>query len=92
MENIGATRLILDKFGPQNVPHLTGLSVHNQRIEWLWRDVVTYIVQHYRDLFEFIESIGILDPLNEYELFALHLMYQPRLDKALKDFIILEQS
>ena len=92
MENIGATRLILDKFGPQNVPHLTGLSVHNQRIEWLWRDVVTYIVQHYRDLFEFIESIGILDPLNEYELFTLHLMYQPRLDKALKDFIILEQS
>ena len=33
MENIGATRLILDKFGPQNVPHLTGPSVHNQRIE-----------------------------------------------------------
>ena len=83
---------MLDKFGPENVAHLTGLSVHNQRIEWLWRDVVTYIVQHYRDLFEFIESIGILDPLNEYELFALHLMYQPRLDKALKDFIILEQS
>ena len=34
-----------------------------------------------------MESIGILDPLNKCELFALHLVYQPRLDKALKDFI-----
>ena len=48
--------------------------------------------QQYRDLFEFMESIDVLDTLNEYELFALHLVYQPRLDKALKDFIILEQS
>ena len=32
-----------------------------------------------------MESIGILDPLNE--LVALHLVYQPRLDKALKNFI-----
>ena len=85
MENIGVARLMLDKFGPENVPHLTGLSVHNQRIERLWRDVVTYIVQHYRDLFEFMESIGILDPLNECELFALHLVYQSRLHKTLKD-------
>ena len=37
---------MLDKFSPENVPHLTGLSVHNQRIERLWRDVVTYIVQY----------------------------------------------
>ena len=29
----------------------------------------------------------ILDSLNECKLFALHLVYQPRLDKALKDFI-----
>ena len=34
-----------------------------------------------------MKSIGILDPLNKCELFALHLVYQPRLDKALKDFI-----
>ena len=92
MENISVARLMLDKFGPENVPHLTGLSVHNQRIERLWRDVVTYIVQHYRDLFEFMESIGILDPLNKCELFTLHLVYQPQLDKASKDFIILKKS
>ena len=87
MENIGVARLMIDKFSPENVPHLTSLLVHNQRIERLWRDVATYIVQHYRDLFKFMESISILDPLNECELFALHLVYQPRLDKPLKDFI-----
>ena len=87
MENIGVSQLMLVKFAPENVPQLTGLSVHNQRIERLWRDVVTYIFQHYRDLFEFMESISILDPLNECHLFAVYLIYQPRLDKALKDFI-----
>ena len=35
-----------------------------------------------------MESIDIFDTLNEFELFALHLVYQPRLDKALKDFIL----
>ena len=80
MENIGAARLMLDKLCPENVPHLTRLSVHNQRIERLWRDIVSHIVLHYR------ECIGILDPLSECELFALHLVYQPQLNKALKDF------
>ena len=87
MENIGVSQLMLVKFAPENVPQLTGLSVHNQRIERLWRDVATYIFQHYRDLFEFMESISILDPLNECHLFVVYLIYQPRLDKALKDFI-----
>ena len=62
MEIIGVARLMLDKFSPENVPHLTRLLVYNQRIERLWRDVATYIVQHYRDLFKFMESISILDP------------------------------
>ena len=87
MENIGVAQLMLVKFAPENVPQLSGLSVHNQRIERLWRDVVTYIFQHYRDLFEVMESISILDPLNECHLFVVYLIYQPRLDKALKDFI-----
>ena len=77
MKNIGVARLMLDKFDPENVPHLTGLSVHNQRIERLGRHAVTYIVRHYRDLFEFMESIGILDLLDECELFVFHLVYQP---------------
>ena len=38
-----------------------------------------------------MEIISILDPLNECDLFALHLVYQPPLDMALKDLIILEQ-
>ena len=87
MENIGVAQLMLVKFAPENVPQLSGLSVHNQRIERLWRDVVTYIFQHYRDLFEVMESISILDPLNECHLFVVYLIYKPRLDKALKDFI-----
>ena len=33
MENVGVARLMLDRFDPGDVPHLTGLLVHNQRIE-----------------------------------------------------------
>ena len=33
MENIGVTWLMLDRFYSGNVPYLTGLLVHNQRIE-----------------------------------------------------------
>ena len=36
MENIGVARLMLDKFGPENIQHLISLSVHNQRIERLY--------------------------------------------------------
>ena len=56
MENIGVSRLMVDKFSLENVPYLTDLLIHNQTIDRLWRDVVTYIVQHYRDLLKFMES------------------------------------
>lgn len=51
---------------------LTALSVHDQRIERLWVDVVRYIDTPYRNIFTNLESFGLLDPLNELHLFALH--------------------
>ena len=33
MKNIGVAQLMLDRFDPGNFSHLTGLLVHNQRIE-----------------------------------------------------------
>jgi len=86
MENIGVARLMLRKFGAPSIPFLTGLSVHNQRIERLWKDVVSYNVQHFRDLFSFMEENEYLDPLSEVDLFALHKIYTPRINKAIVDF------
>ena len=88
MENIEVARMMLDKYGPQSCPHLTGLSVHNQRIERLWRDVITYVVSHFRDLLYSMEDNNILDPLNEVHLLAVQKVFVPRIDKALNDFIL----
>ena len=37
-------------------------------------------------LFYFLEQQGILDPLNEYHLYALHFIYLPRINRSLDEF------
>ena len=66
---------------------LVGASVHNQRIERLWRDVFNAVSQLYYHLFYHMESIGLLDPLNSVHLYALHFVFLSRINKALNEFI-----
>jgi hypothetical protein len=66
---------------------ITGRSVHNQRIERLWRDVRTTVVRHYYNVFTFLEQQGLLDPINEVHLFVLHYIYLPRISRALEEFV-----
>ena len=67
---------------------LTGFSVHSQRIERLWVDIVRYIVTPYRNIFTYLESFGFLDPLNELKLFALHYVYQQRIKRSIEEFVL----
>ena len=39
---------------------LVGASVHNQRIERLWRDLYTAVVQLFKRLFYHLENTGLL--------------------------------
>ena len=71
MENIAVAREMLKKFGTRPKPFLTGLSVYNQRMEQLWKDVLNYVFYYYIDFFYFMEANEILDPLNEVHLLAL---------------------
>ncbi len=54
-------------------------STHNQRIERLWGDVHRSVTKVYYRLFHFLEHHGLLDPLNEVRLLALHSVYLPRI-------------
>eukprot|EP00794_Sanderia_malayensis_P010667 gene10667-11796_t len=87
MENVEVAKLMLAKFGIDRKPVFTGRSVHNQRIERLWKDVNEYVTSHFRELFLWMEDEALLDPLNEVHLFALEWVFIRRLNQALANFV-----
>ena len=65
MENIEIAFKMWKNYGTPSKPLLTGLSVHSQRIERLWKDVLHYVLHYYIDLFYSMEGNETLDPLDE---------------------------
>ena len=65
---------------------IVGSSTHNERIERLWRDVFRCVSEHYYDLFNELEVQGQLDPLNHTDLYCLHFVFLPRIQKHLGAF------
>ena len=54
---------------------ITGSSTHNECIEWLWHDVHRSVTTGYADTFHSLEAEGILDALNEVDLYCFHNVY-----------------
>ena len=79
---------MLNRYGPTSNPVLMGQSIHNQRIEQLWRDVHNYVSTFYKNVFNYLESIEISDPNNETDLYALRYIFMPRLNKSLDIFVM----
>ena len=69
-ENILVCHFMVAVRGTERGSHIAGSSVHNQRIERLWRDVYRCVCSTYHELFYAMEAMGVLDPDDEIDLFA----------------------
>ena len=65
---------------------IVGSSVHNTRIERLWRDVRKSVVEPVRITLTALEEEGILDPDNEMDIYCLHQALSGRINQKLSGF------
>ena len=85
-ENIRVGQFMPEQRGRDRGSIIAGSSVHNQRIERLWRDMHRCATQLFYRLFYFLEHCGLLDPVSDNNLFALHYVFLPRINRSLDAF------
>lgn len=85
-ENVGVRDFMEHVRGTGRGSFIAGRSTHNSRIERCWRDVMYAVIQTYYSLFYFLESVEDLNPDNEDDLFCLHIVYLPIINRSLTEF------
>lgn len=86
VENVLVCDAIVDARGAGRGSFIAGPSTHNQRIERLWRDVFRCVMHYFYYLFYALEDSGNLNIEDPTNMFALHFVFLPRLNKALHEY------
>ena len=73
--------------GSRRGSFITGRSVHNQRVERLWRDVHKEVTQLLYMKFYDMEDAGKLQADDELHRFALHTVFLPLINEKLTNFV-----
>ena len=84
-ENVEAWDYMVSHHGDESCI-ITGSSVHNERIERMWRDVSRSVITPFKEIFVHMEDQEILDITNDVDLFCLHEVFTSRINASIDDF------
>ena len=90
-ENVDVADFMIANRGEARGSFLCGRSVHNQRIERLWRDVFSGCTSQYYQIFMYLEEMNLLNPDNDLHLYCLQYIFLPRLNRSLQEFIAIRK-